>query len=230
MQLYCIAVAHPVKRDLRAARRAETEARLVEAASDLFVARGYAATTLSDVADRAGLAPRTVYLHFATKADVLQRCVGIAMAGDAEPIAIADRDPMTDAMTAPTLEARIELMASITATLMSRAGPLLDVAQQAAATEPTIAAAAQAGRDQTRRTLTEFWRRADRDGLLPARCDLTWLSDTATLLAHADTYLLATKTTRWDITTYRQWLATTWTRLVASSTVAASTSHRREKA
>jgi AcrR family transcriptional regulator len=208
-----------VKRDLRAQRKAETETRLIHAATQLFLQRGYAATTLADVAAYAGLAARTLYLRFATKADLLQRCVGVAIAGDAEPIAIADRSWMTDAMTASTLHERIQKMASITATLMDRAGPLLAVAQQAAATEPAIAAAAQAGRDDTRHTLAKFWQKMAGDGLLPDECDLGWLTDTATLLAHADTYLLITKTTAWDITTYQTWLATTWTRLVTSSTL-----------
>jgi len=151
----------------------------------------------------AGLAPRTVYLRFATKADLLQRCVGVAIAGDAEPGAIADRSWMADAITAPTLDERIQRMASITAKLMGRAGPLLAVAQQAAATEPVIAAAVQAGRDDTRCTIAEFWMRTAEDGLLPPGCDLGWLTDTATLLAHAGTYLLLTKTTARDITTFR---------------------------
>ena len=75
-------VAELVKRDRQAARRTHTEMRLVEAATELFVERGYAATTLADVAEHAGLAPRTLYLRFPTKADLLQRCVGVAIAGD----------------------------------------------------------------------------------------------------------------------------------------------------
>jgi hypothetical protein len=96
----------------------------------------------------------------------------VAIAGDAEPVAIADRSWMADAITAPTLDERIQRMASITATLMGRAGPLLAVAQQAAATEPVIAAAAQAGRDDTRCTLAEFWRRTfvQAEQALPALC------------------------------------------------------------
>ena len=206
-----------VKPDLRTARKAETEARLVRAATELFGERGYAATTLAEVADRAGLAPRTVYLRFATKADLLQRCIGVAIAGDAEPVPIADRTWIIDAMTAPTLAARLHQMAAITAALMDRAGPLLAVANQAAGTEPSIAAAGDAGRQETKRTLAEFWQRAAEDGLLPARSDVGWLTDTATLLAHADTYLLVTSTNGWDIATYRRWLETTWTRLVAAS-------------
>ena len=206
-----------VNQDLRARRRAETEARLVRAATKLFVRHGYAATTLADVATRAGVAARTVYVRFATKAELLQRCIGVAIAGDAAPVALTDRDWMQETMTAPTREERIRRMANVTAGLMDRAGPLLRVAQQAEATEPSIAAAAQAGRDDTRRILGEFWRKMAEDGLLPPECDLAWLTDTATLLAHADTYLLLTKTTRWSIAEYESWLTATWNRLVESS-------------
>jgi AcrR family transcriptional regulator len=150
------AVAESVKPDLRAARRAETEARLVRAATELFIQRGYAATTLADVATHAGLAARTVYVRFANKADLLLRCFGVAIAGDTEPIPVADRSWMQEAMSAPTLDQRITLMASITARLMDRAGPLLNVMQQAAATEPSIDTAAQAARDDTTRTLAGF--------------------------------------------------------------------------
>src|SRR5688572_15628470 len=78
MQLYCNYMDEGVKTDRRRLRRAETERRLVESASALFVERGYAATTLADVAEHADVAPRTLYLHFSTKAELLLRCIGIA--------------------------------------------------------------------------------------------------------------------------------------------------------
>lgn len=49
-------------------RRKETRPQeLVSAALDLFVARGYAATRLEDVASAAGVSKGTVYLYFASK-------------------------------------------------------------------------------------------------------------------------------------------------------------------
>jgi AcrR family transcriptional regulator len=206
-----------LKPDRRAARRAATEARLIEAATDLFVSRGYVATTLTAVADRAELAPRTLYLHFATKAALLRRCIDVAIAGDAESIPLDERDWMTAAMTAPTLTDRIRRMAAGTARLMERTGALLDVARQAAPTEPEIAAAAQAGRDATRRTLLDFWRRAADDRLLPDGVDQRWLGETAALLAHADTYSVLTATTGWTVDTYERWLGDSWHRLVRGS-------------
>jgi len=206
-----------VKPDRQAARRAETEARLISAASELFVQRGYAATTLADVAEQAGLAPRTLYLRFSTKAELLRRCIGAAIVGDTAPVPLSERDWLTAAMTAPTLQDRIAQMAAVTAQLMHRTGPLLDVARQAAAVDAEIAATAQAGREDTRRALLEFWQRAADDRLLPAGADLDWLSETAALLAQADNYLLLRATTEWDIDVYEHWLTTTWHRLVQSS-------------
>ena len=210
----------PVKPDRRAQRRAETERRLVASASSLFVERGYATTTLTDVAQDADIASRTLYLHFPTKADLLLRCVGVAIAGDAERIALADRPPMARAMTAPTLDERIGLMAALTAELMEQAGPLLEVAFQAAPSEPSLAEAAAAGRADTARALREFWARIHDDGLLPGVVDLEWLTETATLMAHAETYLLLQRTMGWTNDAYRRWLITTWHRLAASSTAA----------
>jgi AcrR family transcriptional regulator len=211
-------VIDPVKRDRRTQRRVETERRLVDSATALFVENGYTATALSDVAEHADVAPRTLYLHFPTKAALLLRCIGLAIAGDTEPIALAERPAMAETMSAATLDERLLLMASLTASLMERTGPLLDVAFQAAPSEPSIAAAAAAGRAETRRTLREFWQRIHDDGLLPSSVDLEWLTETATLVAHADTYLLIGKTTGWDNDTYRNWLATTWHRLAHSGT------------
>jgi AcrR family transcriptional regulator len=213
-----------VKTDRRERRRAETERRLVDSASALFSERGYAGTTLTDGAEHADTAPRTLYLHFATKAELLLRCIGVAIAGDADPTALADRPAMAATMTAATLDERLRLMATLTASLMERAGPLLEVAFQAAPAEPSIAAAAAAGRAETRATLREFWHRIHEDGLLPPGVDLEWLAETATLVAHAETYLLIGATTGWDDDAYRDWLATTWHRLSEGSTAASSSS------
>jgi hypothetical protein len=51
------------------------------------------------------------------------------------------------------------------------------------------------------------------DGLLDPGVDLDWLIDTTTILAAAETYLLITHLTDWDLDTYQGWLATTFARL-----------------
>ncbi|MCQ8772912.1 TetR/AcrR family transcriptional regulator [Streptomyces telluris] len=56
---------------LRAQRRAETQRTLQAHAVRLFTERGYDATTVTDVAEAAGMSPMTVYRHFPTKEDLV---------------------------------------------------------------------------------------------------------------------------------------------------------------
>lgn len=49
----------------------ETQVRLMEAAADAFADKGFHATTTRDIASRAGLSPAGVYVHFASKEDLL---------------------------------------------------------------------------------------------------------------------------------------------------------------
>jgi hypothetical protein len=54
------------------------------------------------------------------------------------------------------------------------------------------------------------------DGLLGPTADLTWLIDTTSILAAAETYLLITRTTGWDLDAYERWLARTFSQLMAT--------------
>ncbi len=52
-------------------RRAGTKARILDAGNRLFAERGYAATSMGDIAEEADVAARTLYLHFDSKAAIL---------------------------------------------------------------------------------------------------------------------------------------------------------------
>ena len=70
----------------RQAQARATRLRIIEAATDLFVTHGYAATSIAAIADAADVAPQTIYAAFGTKAGLLGAAVDVAMAGDDEPI------------------------------------------------------------------------------------------------------------------------------------------------
>ena len=63
----------------RAERAAERRAAIVEAALDEFIARGFAATRLDDVAKRAGVAKGTIYLHFKDKESMFEELIRTAI-------------------------------------------------------------------------------------------------------------------------------------------------------
>src|SRR5690349_11037579 len=114
-------MARVVKPDLRAARVLENEERILRAAHKLFVADGYRATTLAAVADAAGVAHRTVYVRFGTKATLLKRVIDLAIVGDLAPIDVVSREWYRTATTAPTLEQRIAAFAEGSARLVASA-------------------------------------------------------------------------------------------------------------
>src|SRR5271166_3697414 len=63
----------------RAERAAERRAAIVEAALDEFIARGFTATRLDDVARRAGVAKGTIYLHFKDKESMFEELISTAI-------------------------------------------------------------------------------------------------------------------------------------------------------
>lgn len=60
----------------RARRQAETRRKIVEAAIELHQAKGVAATSMRDIAERAGVGTVTVYRHFADDTALLEACSG----------------------------------------------------------------------------------------------------------------------------------------------------------
>jgi AcrR family transcriptional regulator len=63
----------------RAERAAERRAAIVEAAMQEFIARGFAATRLDDIAERAGVAKGTIYLHFKDKESMFEELIRTAI-------------------------------------------------------------------------------------------------------------------------------------------------------
>jgi AcrR family transcriptional regulator len=75
----------------RAERQAETRQRIVEAAVELHSTIGPAATTISLLAEKAGVQRHTLYAHFPDERSIFQACSGLAHERDPMPTADAWR-------------------------------------------------------------------------------------------------------------------------------------------
>src|SRR5215204_3727939 len=73
------APAAPKPASNRTERAAERRGAIIEAAMDEFIARGFAATRLDDVAKRAGVAKGTIYLHFKDKESMFEELIRTAI-------------------------------------------------------------------------------------------------------------------------------------------------------
>jgi AcrR family transcriptional regulator len=123
-------------RDEQAAR---TRARILEAADELFLERGYARTTMKDIADRAGVARDTVHAVFGGKPRLLTALIdlrlvpdGSAMSARETPDARAIRDEVDQ-------HNQIELLAGWLARLSTRIRPIFEILRTASAVEPEAA-------------------------------------------------------------------------------------------
>lgn len=132
----------PVKRPYDSSQRKEqarrTRARIRDAAAELFVADGYAATTITAIAERADVSAPTVYAAFGTKAALLSEAIDVALAGDDEPVALADRPEAQAPAGEPTPSEAAATFARIGTTVLIRAGMLLRAADAAAQQDPDL--------------------------------------------------------------------------------------------
>lgn len=207
-----LAIAH-----LRDDRRKKTEEAIIRAATDLFLQDGYSRTSLGAIADRAGVAARTVYVRFETKARLFQRVIEAATVGDVDSTPLPQREWSVRAMTALTLDERIVAFADGVSDMHERLGPLMAVNGEVEASELSVHESAQRARAATLAFLQVFWESAANDGLLPDDADVVWLTQTGAVLSAAESRLLITRTLGWNREEFREWLILTWERLVRAS-------------
>ena len=83
------------------ARVLEPRRRILDAAQQLFLARGYGATTIEAIAEEAGVSVPTVYVRFETKRTLLKTLLDRTIAGDDAPVPMLERAWMSQALAAP---------------------------------------------------------------------------------------------------------------------------------
>lgn len=104
-----------VKRRYDSSRRQQqaTENRraVVAAAQRMFVERGYAATTVGEIAAAAGVSPETVYKAFRNKPGLIKAVVDSAIVGDDEPVPMLERERVHQIREEPDARRKLLLYA-----------------------------------------------------------------------------------------------------------------------
>jgi AcrR family transcriptional regulator len=127
------------KPDGRSEKARLTRTRILDAAGDLFVSGGYGATSLQDIADRAGCAVQTIYYSFGNKQTVLKELVDRTIAGDDKPVATMDRPWFREALAAKTAAEHLQLHVVGTRAVLERVAPIMKVLEAAGGTDPELA-------------------------------------------------------------------------------------------
>jgi AcrR family transcriptional regulator len=118
----------------------ETQLRIIGAAHDLFVGKGYGSTTIADIARAAGVAVETIYAAFRNKHTLLRQVWYVSVRGDEEDIRLWDRAEIRAVIAEPDLARRFEAQAVVLTAVFRRITPLLLMLQGAVASQPDAAA------------------------------------------------------------------------------------------
>ena len=197
-------MAGPRKMDGRRERSRLTRARVVGAATRLFVENGYVATTIEHVAEEAGVAVQTVYYIFGTKRNLLAAVLDASVAGDVEPVAVLERDWVEALRTEQDATSAVERLVEATVTIVARTMPIYEVVRRAAA-DPDVSALLQEVRSRRRadqRALMEIlWR----SGHLHPKVDADVAADVLYGLINEEILQLFTGDCGWEVDQFRRW-------------------------
>jgi AcrR family transcriptional regulator len=117
---------------LRRQRAAATRARVLLAARELFLQRGYARTTAREIAERAGVSLDTVYAAAGRKPQLMLELVEQAISGRDEAVPAEARDYVVAVRGAVAAREKIEIYAAALAVVLPRLAPLVQVLREAA--------------------------------------------------------------------------------------------------
>lgn len=123
----------------RLEQAAATRTAIIDAATRMFVERGYAGATINAIAAEARVAPKSVYA-LADKPTLLMLALDRAIAGDDAPVAMADRPEFRAIVDASDPREQVEHLAATATTVLLRLYPLYRAFEQATATEPALKA------------------------------------------------------------------------------------------
>lgn len=191
--------------DGRSERSRATRARVVTAASELFVREGYSATSIEALARAAGVGAQTVYYGFGTKKGVLAACLSAAIGDEGlRAVPVLERPTVRAVLAEPDPDLRIFRQVRATADVLGSAAGLLNIARAAAAVDPELAALWEDFDAERRAVLRALVGSLARDGALRAGVAPIAATDAAAVVLGPETWSA--------LVTQRGWRALEWAR------------------
>lgn len=184
-------------------QQANTARKLIaSAALEAFLEDGFVATTMSDIAERAGVARQTVYNLFESKAALLIAAIGDRVEGSEQRSRAEDNQAVRDADSPDEM---IELFARSSAGVAERVLPLLRIAYEAAVIDGEVAKQLQLNEEHRYQAQSFFIDTLEAKGFLRSDIPTAELKRGFWLLASPQTLVTAIDS-GWSIDTYITWL------------------------
>lgn len=190
----------------RTARARATRERIRATAEALFLRDGYARTSMSAVAKAAGVAEKTVYLAFPTKADLLNEIIVTALRAEDAPRPFRTR--LREALAAPS-EQLVAQFAALSADVMARTARVMALGESAASTDPQLAELRERGHAAMRSDCRDVADALAAQGALASDITTDTAANTLYAIVNESVYLRLVDGCGWTPNEYHSWLART---------------------
>jgi AcrR family transcriptional regulator len=190
----------------RAAKAAETRRKLLDAAFELYVAQGYAATTVDQIAALAGVSRPTVFVSVGGEPELLKQVRDVRLAGDQDPVPMPERAMFREVWDEPDQRRTLGLFARNMRRIHARAATIERVLQGAAQADAELRPLALAARRQRRYGCARLAASVASKGPLRAGVTEVLAGDTTYALAGPETFLMLRVDCRWTLGRYEAWL------------------------
>ncbi len=134
-----VKTGRPYEGAARQARTRRTRAAVVEAARNLFLERGYTATTIEAISDRSDTPQPTVYRLFSSKLGILKSLLDVSIGGDDQPVAMLDRSEVRALLSDEDPTNHVAEFCALLREVMARAGPVYRILADAARSDQEAA-------------------------------------------------------------------------------------------
>ena len=199
-----------VKRSYDASgRRAQARARrlaMVLAARDLFERDGYRPTTIAAVAAHAGVSAESVYKGFGTKAALAKAVFDLTLAGDDEPVPVAERPATQAVRDEPDVRRKIAIFADGLAYRQARSARVQILIRDGRHVDDSLAPVWDKLRDEGLAGMTMLGRHLRQTGQLRAGISLDEVRDVLWNYLAIDHYERLVLSQGWPHERYTRWL------------------------
>ena len=200
-----------VKRSYDASgRRAQARARrlaVVLAARDLFERDGYRPTTIAAIAAHAGVSAESVYKGFGTKAALAKAVFDLALAGDDEPVPVAERPAMQAVRDEPDVRSKIAMFVDGLAYRQARSARVTILIRDGRHVDDSLAPVWDKLRDEGLTGMTMLGRHLLQTGQLREGIGLNEVRDVLWNYLAIDHYERLVLSQGWTLERYTGWLA-----------------------
>lgn len=201
-------------RRYRSPRRLEmaalTRRSILAAARELFVEKGYMATTVDQIAERAGVSKPTVFASVGSKRVILREVRNLALAGDDEPVALAQRPWFQEALNEPDPVRLLVLHARNVVGVHRRVAEVNEVLRSSAGADEDLRHLWQTSEGERRATMAHIVDALLTKSTLKAGLDRDSAIDILWALTNPDLFLRFVRARRWTVKHYERWLAQTF--------------------